>query len=290
MVFFEYKSVIKDCISGSKFLYLGHKGSGKSTIGKHIQLKFKNNHQYSIKNIYLKDFPFSQLARVAKSEDNIEKLPDSWAFLLLLNVIDSLLLDQGLFHNDPNWFQSGLQYLKSEGLLGSSSLKQLIGQTSKKTFRFKIPQIAEYGEEFEGGKGEFYRSINALRKLVSGCRTNMDHFLILDGLDDVLTSKERQFRSIGALIFEVDRLNQFFSENGINVKIIVLCRTDVFEKIDGPNKNKIRQDYSVNLFWYDNTRDPEKSDLFELVELRASNIFKRNTFFNDFFIGHIIIK
>ena len=40
---------------------------------------------------------------------------------------------------------------------------------------------------------------------------------------------------------------EFLREIGLNVKILVLCRSDLFERVSGANKNKIRQDYTSSL-------------------------------------------
>jgi hypothetical protein len=119
-----------------------------------------------------------------------------------------------------------------------------------------------------------------MSEIVSECK----HLLILDGLDDILTSREAQYVSLGALIFEANRLNQFFRNNGVQAKILIVCRTDLFERINGANKNKVRQDYSTELDWYHNTRNPEDSRLIEIANLRASRSLKcKVDIFDKFF-------
>jgi len=53
------------------------------------------------------------------------------------------------------------------------------------------------------------------------------------------------------------------------VKVVVLCRTDLFERLPGANKNKLRRDWSVVLDWYHDPRDPRASALMDLANLRA---------------------
>ena len=100
-------------------------------------------------------------------------------------------------------------------------------------------------------------------------RSDSKHLLILDGLDDIFLQKEIQYKSIAALIFEAARLNQLLSQNDIPAKVIVLCRTELFERLPGPNKNKIRQDSAIELDWYRNPSRPETSMLVRLVNKRA---------------------
>ena len=100
-------------------------------------------------------------------------------------------------------------------------------------------------------------------------RGSSKHLLILDGLDDILLHEEIQYKSIAALILETARLNQLLMQNNVPAKIIVLCRTELFERLPGPNKNKIRQDSSVELDWYHNPSRPGRSKLVHLVNKRA---------------------
>ena len=48
-----------------------------------------------------------------------------------------------------------------------------------------------------------------------------------------------------------------------------MCRTDLYERLPGPNKNKIRQDSSVALDWFHDPRHPDKSQLMALANLKA---------------------
>ncbi len=71
------------------------------------------------------------------------------------------------------------------------------------------------------------------------------------------------------MVLEVTRLNALFFKHNVPAKIVVLCRTELFERLPGPNKNKFRQDLSVELDWYHNPKTPESSNLVYLVNNRA---------------------
>lgn len=49
----------------------------------------------------------------------------------------------------------------------------------------------------------------------------------------------------------------------------MLCRTDIFHLLQGANKNKIRQDYSIDLDWNTNPKAPATSPLLAIANLRA---------------------
>ena len=60
-----------------------------------------------------------------------------------------------------------------------------------------------------------------------------------------------------------------FAKESVPAKILLLCRTDLFEKLPGANKNKLRQDSAIVLDWYHDPRQPGGSSLVRLVNLKA---------------------
>jgi hypothetical protein len=95
------------------------------------------------------------------------------------------------------------------------------------------------------------------------------HILIIDGLDDIFTSNTAQYQSLAGLVLEISRLNALFARAGSKLKVLLLCRTDLFERLPGPNKNKIRQDSAIVLDWYHDPRQPGESNLVKLINLKA---------------------
>lgn len=84
------------------------------------------------------------------------------------------------------------------------------------------------------------------------------------------------------------RLNEFFHACGLPIKIVILCRTDLFEKTSNANKNKVRQDYAVELDWFHDPREPQKSQLVEIANTRATLSLKKETnVFREFFPAEI---
>lgn len=273
--FVDYKGCIATLLNGPNFLVLGYKGSGKSAIGQHIKLKYDDKQEHSITDIFLQDFPYTLFSKIIKG--NIEpeaRYPESWAFLLLLAIASSISNDESLRHPDAAKLQSALKYLRGMGLLVNGNLKDIVNIASKKSFRFKLP--FDFGEAaFDAGESDVTNlsALSSLKTILFSCRSDMKHYIIIDGLDDILTKRDVQYASVGSLIFEASRLNQEFRSQNAPFKIVILCRTDVYDRISGPNKNKIRQDYGVQLLWYDNTREPEDSELYDLVLKRSKQVF-----------------
>jgi len=210
---------------------------------------------------------------------------------LLIHVLESLASDEGLQHARMSEFQDALSAFRKMGLSPSGSPAAIVRATAKKSFKLALPgSLAQY--EWSGSDtrpaSEIPDVVESLKTLISGSRTSSTHHIISDGLDDILTSREVQFKSLSALVFEVDRLNKIFRDNGVNVKIILLCRTDMYEKIPGANKNKTRRDYGVELDWYHDPNDPGNSLLVNLAQKRAQRSLGRECdIFTEFFVPQI---
>lgn len=270
--FLDPSSIIKEVISGRRFLFLGYKGSGKSAIAERLRLLSEKTSDLFVQPLFLGDFPFTDFGRIVKGDAEPEsKLPTAWSWLLLLNILDSLSRDEGAAPISPVDFRSAIVTLGRMGLLPSPSLKELVRVSSKKSFKVSIPKFFEAGVEktTENADYDLPFLVERLRAVTTLFRSDSTHLLILDGLDEILTARQIQYQSLAALIAESNRLNSLFHRECVPVKIILLCRTDLFERLPSANKNKLRQDSACQLDWYHDPRRPEDSLLVGLANLRA---------------------
>jgi hypothetical protein len=269
--YFDLEGLVDRIQYGPTCLVLGYKGSGKSALGAHLQLQ--SDPKLFVKTVFLSDFPFSNFQQIISGRAEPEsKFPTAWSWILLLSLIDSFSTDIGSPSNQENDFLCSLEALQKLGLLPNPTLKQLVLVSSKKQFKAKLPPIFEVACEIDKKPGQdlqFLNIVEHLKRTVSQFKSESRHILIIDGLDDILTKKEVQYDSLAALVLEVSRLNLLFHRNSTPAKIVLLCRTELFERLPGPNKNKIRQDAGVELDWYHDPREPMSSNLVKLVNFRA---------------------
>lgn len=271
--FLDPWDLIEQALNGPKFLYLGYKGSGKSAIGEHLRLKSENGFTLFVNNTFLSDFPYGNFSKIVTGDAEPEsRFPSAWSWILILYMIDSFSKDMGSESNMCNDFVSPVKALKSVGLLPTDDIKRTVITSSKPRFKAKLPALLEIEWDANSKKVtdlHFLHIIDHLKKIALQFKSDNQHVLVIDGLDDILFQKEIQYQSIAALILEVTRLNSLFYKNNIRAKIIVLCRTELYERLPCPNKNKIRQDLSIELDWYHNPQKPSSSKLVYLVNKRA---------------------
>ena len=277
--FYDQQDLIAGAKTGDRFVFLGYKGSGKSAIGQRLALDAESDPNLFVASTVLKDFPFNAFGKVgATAAEPESRFPTSWAWLILLRLLDSFRLDQGAFEEGRNSkgidFQKSIEVLTKLNFLPLDDIKTLVVKSSKTGFKASIPAILEATHESSkaasgGMEVGFLQLVNHLRKVVNGFTSTSRHLIVVDGLDDILTSKQVQYVSLAALLQEISRINDDLLAHHVPAKVILLCRTDLFELFPDANKNKIRRDSAVTLDWYHDTREASSSALISLADLRV---------------------
>ena len=267
--FMDVDGIAEESRSGNRFMLLGYKGSGKSAVSEHLRLQAQGVHSLFISPIFLGDFPYGDFSRLVQGDDPEVKYPTAWSWLILVKLFDSLSRDQAVESGES--FAFAIDSLKKLGLLPTPSLKEMVLTSSSRTFKIKLPVLFE--SEFRRDRHEqnlkFPFFVEKLKNILVNTRSPNRHILIIDGLDDILTSNTAQYQSLAGLVLEISRLNALFTRSGSKLKILLLCRTDLFQRLPGSNKNKIRQDSAIVLDWYHDPRQPGESNLVKLVNLKA---------------------
>jgi len=294
--FLDEGGILESIIDGGKSLVLGFKGSGKSTIGEKIRLgcypAVEDSNVCAVVN-HLADFPFKSFSKIYPGSAEPEaKYPTSWQYLLLTTLLTSFLADPRGRDTENLEFRENIGKLTDAGMLPAKSLKHIALKASKSSFKVSLAKLLEYTRESTDRTTDqdlmFLDVVDVIKEMIPEFSTQSTHLLVIDGLDDVLTSRDVQLHALSALVFESNRLNIWFKKEGVPAKIIVLCRTDLFERLPIPNKNKIKQDSAILLNWYHDSREPEKSQLAKLANLRAGLALEREVdIFQEFFHTNI---
>ena len=162
----------------------------------------------------------------------------------------------------------------------------MVKTTSSNKFKAKIKDFGfEHTQTKENAQYNLDLLIDYVKGLLLSFREEHQHVIVIDGLDDILTSRDIQYTVITALINEARDLNSLFQTNNLSVKIIVLCRTDIFERLNDPNKNKIKQDNSITFDWYQEGLDNQTNcGLIKIANKRTRIVFPEITdMFRTFF-------
>jgi hypothetical protein len=289
--FFDAFRVTDEALSGSAFLFLGYKGSGKTALAERARLLGERDSQLFVTIASLEEFSYGDFKSIVQGDgDAHSQYPIVWAWLLLLTLLQSLQRDEQGRVDAPRSYSRTLQGLQQLGLLPLPRLDQLVRTSSKRGFKAAIPKFFEYTEEriAETSDLQLVQMVELLRQTVLEFPTTSRHLLFIDGLDEIFSHKELQFEALAALISQASKLNDELRAGGKPFKVVVLCRTDIFDRLPGANKNKIRRDSAKALEWFDDPREPDRTPLVQLVNLRAERSLSRDVnVFDEFFPSRV---
>lgn len=269
--FYDFKNVVSSILTGSEYLILGNKGSGKSSIGEHLVQRADSDPTLFVDFVDLKDFPYGTLSQLADDDSSQQVLRLSWRWLLLLRAFQSLLADSGA---DPEDGSEGVRLareLEKRGLLPSKSLSEMSLNSVSVAVKGGLPQLFEgsISGELATRQVQLTDAVRKLEQVVSQFRTPNRHIHVIDGLDELITPDERQYASLSALLGEIESVNDIYYRVGSAAKIVLLCREDLYERLTSPNKNKLRQNFSVALRWSPDWEGNDGSELGGLIRQRA---------------------
>lgn len=267
--FFNKNGAIARLVDGDACFVLGYKGSGKSAIAEHLSLTSGSDPMSFVATTPLRDFPFDQIPLIVSDRgDATVRTNLGWSIVLLLKLLESLSQDQGLT-NDGD-LQRVYADLRAVGLLPKRRLRDLVLASREINLTATLSEIlkAELKQTYKEPILILTQARDIIRDMVISSRTDSKHILIIDGLDEIFTNFASSYLTLASLVHAVDALNADLSEAPYCAKVILLCRTDLFDRLPSANTNKLR-DYAVELDWYSNPNRPQHSDLFKLATRRA---------------------
>lgn len=278
--YLNISQVIETVNNPRYFLFLGYKGSGKSSLSEHLKLC---EEEYIVEQQPLTNFPFKFFDKVINSEDRTIKYKIIWRWLLCAYVLSALCKDLKQIKDDT---RQAIAIFTQLGLFPVINISSLLKKSSTTTISATIKSLGiSHSINEEYAEADMELLTNYVKDIIVTITETKPHLIIIDELDDILTPNGRQFENIAALINEAKELNAYFHYNNILVKIIILCRTDMFERLPGQNLNKIKQSNSFTFTWYREGIDSNKhSDLVSLINKRAKLTYPQiNDVFKEFF-------
>ncbi|MBR6363080.1 MAG: hypothetical protein IKR88_07365 [Bacteroidales bacterium] len=270
--YLDVSKVTDSALNDSVFLFLGYKGSGKSALSEHLRIHAESA---IVDQQRLKDFPFKLFDKVHLLEDKNIRYKKIWEWLLCHRVFEDLYNDNDCTVRSRDDVKKVVTLFSQEGIFPSANLSSLIKKNTTQTISASVKGLnLSQSTSEENVDHDIELLIGYLKSIICTIKETSPHLIIIDDLDDILSPNGVQFGIITALINEVKDLNRFFKLQSIPVKIIVLCRTDMFDRLPDPNKNKIKQDNSFIFSWYrEGINKPDDSDLIRLINIRARLVY-----------------
>ena len=285
LAFYDPKGMIDELKSGYKYMIVGRKGVGKSAVSAKLQSDSERYNEYSTLAIMLNEFNYTIFSKTNANIDvqGTKKYLESWQLILLLTIFKYL--------NSKEIFADNLKFLETIKLIEEFGfnvhfdMQQYVGYLAKLKSGKNVDKFnLKYEDYFGYAPNDFNEGISNLNKLmidtIISLELDKNHFVLIDGVDDILRLKTSHLEILSSLIRSVDILNErLFNKNKFSLKFLLFIREDILTLISDPDLNKILRDGKISLNWVDNP-----SDLKQIVELRLrmSNNSDTNTLWDIF--------
>lgn len=287
----KYNEIIN---SNEKFLIIGSKGTGKTYLSKYIVEQSPSKQTCII--VDPKNFWICKLINIDEQELTNDYISVLCKWFLLYEIANSLLNKHRwlkhlprcklnklrkfmLEYNDDTFYKIvSLSTTNNQEITGN--LSHGISHSDKlqtSNFQHSAGIKTSDGVSYESTRKRFFDLIDYFEQLVFDCFQINDHLLIiLDDLDELKKEAGEQSENIiYNLITAAKKYNFYFNSRAKSLKIIMLLRSDILNKMQGnhPNLNKIKTSCSIDLYWLlDSTHDKWDHPLISMIfhKIRAS--------------------
>lgn len=251
--YFDNNGIIDKALRADKYLVLGKKGTGKTLLGEVIKQRASTKGDWICDLISYKNFEFKKLITLQTDDTKPNEYSAIWKWLLLIKIAEMSKNDQ-LTDFDANQRIKNFLECNFNGL--KLGMNKIIEETLKSKIKgnlltkyFRASKCKENNKKIvEGSYLEYLADLEeTLIQALNPSKTK--YTLILDELDDRFKDEDLYKSNIISLIKTVDELNLKFQEYEIDVKIMVLLRSDIFYILNDADLNKIEQDNALKINW-----------------------------------------
>lgn len=281
--FFDPDNNIEELLWGHKYIVSGRKGDGKSAYSAQINLlEDKLNICTAKKSLNnFNNITFEKL----NTYKNLGGNPyiSFWKCVLMIETVKLINEKQKIVSEQH--YTALVESLRGTGLLETEDIARTITKLVETNTSFNLKSVIGRGKkrEFETllqGTEEIYLTIRKIiQNLYFGESKN---YLLVDGLDDILSVENFDAKVITGLIRACDEINKYFHKTTLSLKIIVFARTDILSICRDTNFSKILRDSSIELSWkIDDISEASSSPLLQLVKRRFDNAWGAQSSFLD---------
>jgi hypothetical protein len=262
--FYDHDHLFEKAMARERYLILGRKGTGKTLLAEIIHKHYLDNPTYFCEICSYKEFKFHELL-ILKSEDiSPNEYIAIWEWVILIQIGKMCCKDEGIKEKD---LRSKLRkFIYGNFLNLDINSNKIIEITKHNSIEGNVFNFAgKVGRNVKSIKGSYLNYLESLRQMVITLlqSSGSKYLLIYDELDDRFRDDSVYKNSLISLIKATDKLNLIFFEKGLETKVTLLLRSDIYSILNDPDLNKIKVDNAVVIDWGRTAR--KDSPLFDLV-------------------------
>lgn len=253
--FFDPKSYLNDLLNGPAFLLLGRKGSGKTAYSAKIRRMAQSDKYIIARPSSLTKFDYTMFESFAGKKGVIggRRFMSTWTYLLLVEIVK--LVRDNVVSCENERISALINALEEHGILSSEDIVHSANFIKKRGVELSIDaSIASVKGQRSTEETIVINDMDEISELMTSCLSELyfgdiSHYLLIDGLDDALRCECFASDVIMGLVRASQDINRIMFTSSLKMKIVILLRTDIWDKCKDPDKNKITRDESINLLW-----------------------------------------
>ena len=275
--FYDRWGIKSNLDSPSYFLIVGPKGVGKSAISeftKYSLIRKYGSHAVFTTTLDLDEITpsissISAISSKLVSDESSGVTDSAWRLFIALRFFDLMIQDQGCSLNrDAQVIRIG-DDLRRSGL-SDSDFPTVLRRVRENKISLSLKGVAtgvfSRKETDDVAVAQLGR---ALIKLILNADTQSHFLLSIDGLDRIIGNNPAYWSTLAALLRVSDQLHKSVMSSSIDLRLLVMCRSDVFRTIKFADADKIAGDSALFVDWGAHQTIPSDSHLWDYVCAKA---------------------
>ena len=275
-----------------KYIVVGRKGTGKTTLAAYAFLQASKNKNHLSKQLFANDFIQKKLLSFAQNEINREENSLFWEYVFLLDIGQTLIdfYNELPFYSPMKFINKKTfaelneileqEHLRIESLVSSSGYESSISggaiAGAKSSLSFDSKVSAKESDTVTKIRSKYYEVLPKLRKMTLDLLIKSKQSLVLfyDDMDQFEESIPYDYflSLMKNMIYSADRLNGVISEHN-NSKICLILRKDIVDALQhqANNLNKQITDSGIEIHWFNTVKEPSEHPLMQMVLHKIKN-------------------
>lgn len=274
--YFDYWNVARKVRERDFFLVLGPKGSGKSAVGAYARLTMVNRYGQESTFAATLDMnsigpgvtPLSSITTKLVTEANSGTTDSAWTLFIALRILALLRADQSCsLSRDPKVARLYAQ-LESAGLI-EGDFPTVLRRIRENSLSFSFKGVGIGSKSHPTDEVSAGLLGNSLVELIRGAESENKFLLTLDGLDKIVGDNAAYWSTLAALLRVGNDLHHRLNTARADITLLIMCRTDIFRRIQFADADKIQADSSLYVDWDSESTKPYDSPLWDYLARKA---------------------
>lgn len=263
------------------FLILGPKGSGKTAVGQYCRLLLEEQYGQPKVMSVSRDMeqlapnisPLSALTSKLVSQEAQGVTSTAWRLYIGLQFASLAIADQGGPLASTPEFRQLWEELQRAGLVSEHTVTADFPTVLRRVREGKMSFSAKLfgGEALRRDTDEISVTQlgDTLLDTLFAVRSDTHYLLTIDGLDRVIGSNRAYWLSVSSLLMAASDIHMRIRATQSHVHLMVMCRTDVFRRVDFADADKIAGDSALFVDWANQQTRIEDSYLWDYLAKKA---------------------